>query len=169
MPKISIRADSHGRYLAEKFLAMGYEVDAVFKPNAVHEQVMDLGNIHENAILILIAGTNNTWNLSGESENQESIQTVLSNLDFSKIKNTNRKIIYVEIPKRFNTQDCEAVNRAIHKLNGKIFNILHKNPNIRIIKNDWVTSKLIAEDKVHFNRRGKEMLVHKIRQIIDHF
>lgn len=30
---------------SKKILAIGYEVDAVYKPNAVHEQVIDPGNL----------------------------------------------------------------------------------------------------------------------------
>lgn len=167
--KVVLRADSHGRDLAVRLREKGYTVDVIFKPNAKHQQVAYCRNLDDSDFVVIMAGTNNTWDITEELFNTVEIREILKSFDLTELKELSNRIIYVMIPKRFGPRGQLGTNDIINKINGKIFNILHRKPNIKFIKNEWFTEDHYRPDGVHFNDLGKDDLVEKLHEAIQSF
>ena len=126
MCRIVLRADSHGRYLAERLLKLGHQVDCVFKPSAPQKEVVKVGSCNPDDVLVIIGGTNDTWSLSSKSFSPDQIHDILHGMDLDDLKTIQNKVIYVAIPKRMGVQGGDDINALINKINGRVFNILRK-------------------------------------------
>lgn len=87
-------------------------------------------------------------------------------MNLQTLKTTRNKVIYIAIPKRMGDRCGEDINSHIHKINGRVYDILHGNKNINFINNSWIKENHYNEDGVHLNDAEKNIFAQKIDSIL---
>ena len=154
--KITLVADSHGRFLAShlnSYLPAGYKVTSSFFPGAPLATIVRLGhhmlsNLVRGDTAIIMGGTNDVENTLDQQREFENALGYISELA------KRVQVILVYVPQRLDRVD---LNVKVHKINrtlGLLQNVYKLEP-----PNDL---NLFREDHVHLTYEGKIALVKQM-------
>jgi hypothetical protein len=159
--KIVIIGDSHSRDIADEVqprVGKDFTVQALVKPGAsieaiLHQTDSELASLTKKDVCIIWGGTHDIAKMESNLGLQHLIKFI------SKHKNT--KVIFVEVPPRYDLKRDSCVNEETREFSRKLKNLSEQFANLCVIETS-IDREMYTRHGLHINRRGKEQASIKI-------
>jgi len=159
--KIVCIGDSHTRgftSILTNLMGDNFDIYGVVKPGSHSSQLLEtakqeIKNLSSDDVLVICSGTNDLATNKDTLAFQNVSELVTS------INHTH--IILINVPHRYDTINTYTRNDAIEKLNKKLEKLTKISPHASFLKTEQ-NRKLYTKHGLHFNRIGKQYLLHQV-------